>query len=322
MARSLRIEYEGALYHVTSRGNERRKIYFKPTDYEKFLQYLTEAKKKYGILIHCYVLLTNHYHLIIETPKANLSRAMHYINGSYTTYVNRKRKRSGHLLQGRYKAILVSRDNYLLELSRYIHLNPIRAGMINRPEDYTYSTYKAYTSIRRDKLLTSDLILGMIASHKKESKKEYRSFVEAGIGTELENPQKKVYGGMVLGGKRFIKETLQRIRSEYLQDEGISERKALRSTHDIEEILEGISRHFETDINEMISNKYSQHRKIAIYFMKERTGADNNQIGELFGRTSKAIAKTYERFRTEIRKNKKLGRQIKRVEDALSFVEP
>lgn len=136
MARPLRIEFEGAVYHITARGNERKKIYLSKSDYEKFLKYLGDTKKKYNIVIHCYVLMSNHYHLIIETPEANLSRAMHYINGSYTTYFNIKRKRSGHLFQGRFKSILVDKDNYLLELSRYIHLNPVRAGIVEKPEDY------------------------------------------------------------------------------------------------------------------------------------------------------------------------------------------
>jgi putative transposase len=115
MARPLRIEYEGAYYHITARGNEKRKIYFTKSDYAKFKGYLAEAKKKYGIIIHSYVLMSNHYHLIIQTPEANLSKAMHCINGSYTTYTNIKRNRSGHLFQGRYKAILIDRDNYLLD---------------------------------------------------------------------------------------------------------------------------------------------------------------------------------------------------------------
>ena len=100
MARSLRIEFEGALYHVTARGNERKKIFFSKTDYDKFLYYVEEARKKYKIHIHCYVLMCNHYHLVIETPEANISRTMHHINSSYTTYVNIKRKRNGHLFQG------------------------------------------------------------------------------------------------------------------------------------------------------------------------------------------------------------------------------
>ena len=121
MARPVRIEYEGAVYHVTARGNERSKIFFSGKDYAKFKKYLGEAKEKYGFLLNAYVLMTNHYHLIVETPEKNLSRIMHYLNGSYTTYTNIKRKRSGHLFQGRYKTIVVDKEYYLLELSRYLH---------------------------------------------------------------------------------------------------------------------------------------------------------------------------------------------------------
>lgn len=320
MARPLRIEYEGALYHITARGNEKRKIYFTPTDNEKFLQYLTEAKKKYGILVHCYVLMTNHYHLIIETPEANLSKAMHYINGSYTSYINIKRKRSGHLFQGRYKAILVAKDNYLMELSRYIHLNPVRAGMTQKAEEYIYSSYKAYISRKRESFLSSDLILGLMLPQKREGKRAYRSFVEAGIGRELDDPQKKVYGGIILGGTRFIKETLQIIKTEYLQNEEVTLRRALRSVYDIEEVIEAVSIYFKIEKKDLMANKYSEQKKIAIYLMKERTGANNKQIGELFGKKCQAIAKAYERIRKEMQGDRKLRKEIKGVESKLSFV--
>jgi REP element-mobilizing transposase RayT len=113
MARPLRIEYEGAFYHVTARGNDRKNICFAKSDYEKFKAYLKEAQEKYGYLLHCYVLMANHYHLLIETPRGNPSRVMHYVNASYTNFINRKRKRAGHLFQGRYKAILIEHDSYL-----------------------------------------------------------------------------------------------------------------------------------------------------------------------------------------------------------------
>ena len=140
MARPLRIIYEGAFYHVTARGNERRRIFLSHRDYEKFLSYLAEAVHKYGVILHAFVLMANHYHLIVETPKGNLSSFMHSLNSAYTTYFNIKRRRAGHLFQGRYKALLIDVDNYLLELSRYIHLNPVRAGMTERPEAYRYSS--------------------------------------------------------------------------------------------------------------------------------------------------------------------------------------
>ena len=120
MARPLRIKYEGAFYHITARGNERKKIFF-----AKFKEYLKEAQDRYGHFLNCYVLMSNHYHMILETPNADISKIMHYLNGSYTGYINRRRRRSGHLFQGRYKSILVDVDSYLLELSRYVHLNPL-----------------------------------------------------------------------------------------------------------------------------------------------------------------------------------------------------
>lgn len=214
MARALRIEYEEAMYHVTARGNERKKIFFSKHDYEKFLEYVKEAKKKYGILVHAYVLMSNHYHLIIETPNANLSKAMQYINGSYTTYVNTKKKRSGHLYQGRYKSIIVDADNYLLELSRYLHLNPVRAKMVERPEEYQYSSYRTYISGKQCQITTKEKIMGMIANQQKESPIRYKSFVESAIGIETESPLKEVYGGIILGKIGFIKETLARLKKE------------------------------------------------------------------------------------------------------------
>lgn len=120
MARQLRIEYPGAFYHVTSRGNEQKEIFRSKKDREQFLHYLETAKERYGAVIHSYCLMNNHYHLLLETPTGNLSQVMRHINGAYTTYFNVKRKRFGHLFQGRYKAILVDADEYAKELSRYI----------------------------------------------------------------------------------------------------------------------------------------------------------------------------------------------------------
>lgn len=154
MTRPLRIEFEGAFYHVTSRGNERKKIFFTPRDYDKFKEYVAEAERKFGFILHGYVLMTNHYHLLIETPDKNLQKIMQYINSCYSTYTNVKRGRSGHLFQGRYKAIIVDKDSYLAELSKYIHLNPVRAKIVERPEDYWHSSYRAYAVDTDDPIIS------------------------------------------------------------------------------------------------------------------------------------------------------------------------
>jgi len=129
---------------VTSRGNERKRIFSAKADYNQFKSYLKKAQEKYGCRLHCYVLMQNHYHLLLETPHGNLGKVMHYLNGSYTGFFNRRTGRSGDLFQGRYKAILVDVDSYLLELSRYIHLNPVKAGIVEKPQDYPYSSYKSF----------------------------------------------------------------------------------------------------------------------------------------------------------------------------------
>ena len=321
MARPLRIEYEGALYHVTSRGNERKSIFFSKSDYARFLHYLKEAKSKYNVVLHCYVLMRNHYHLLIETPDGNLSRAMHLINSSYTTYINTKRKRCGHLFQGRYKSILVDTDNYLLELSRYIHLNPLRAGMVQRPEDFQYSSYPAYIKKRKDNLLSKELISRLVSCRNRNSKNEYRIFVESAIGQELDNPMEHVYGGMILGGTRFIKNILSTIKDDYLIKEDILNRKALREPFEINEILEAVSNNCNVSIRDIVAYKSSEHKKIAIYLMKERTGATNTEIGEVFGGMgSSSIRKVYQRFKLKMKESRKLRGRISKIEQKMSHV--
>lgn len=321
MARPLRIEYEGALYHVTARGNERKRIYFTQADYKKFFTYIKGAEEKYGILIHCYVLMGNHYHLLIETPHANLSKAMHHINSSYTAYLNRKRKRVGHLFQGRYKAIVIDKDTYLVELSRYIHLNPVRAGIVQKPQEYPYSSYRAYISKDRDDIITQDLILGMISKQAREAKKKYGTYVESAIGREVENPLKNVYGGMILGSRGFIKDILKKIKREVFEKGEISHRRSLRSQYGVEEILRVVSRQFKISPDEIVSRRVPGLKKVAIYLMKRHTGATNQEIGvQMDGLSNTAVAKIYQRFKNDIESDRRLRITIAKIEKELSYV--
>ncbi len=321
MARPLRIEYEGAVYHVTARGNERRKIFFSEADYKKFINYLVDSKKKFNINIHCYMMMSNHYHLIIETPEANLSKAMHYINGSYTTYINIKKKRSGHLFQGRYKSIIVDADNYLLELSRYIHLNPVRAGMIQKPTDYQYGSYSAYVKNKKESVLTKNLVLGLVSRRNGNARNEYRIFVESAIGREDENPLENVYGGTILGGSKFIKEVLKRIKENYYAKEDVSNKKALMAISGIEEVAKLVSDYYGLTVDELANSNSSEQRKIAIYLMKERTGSTNSEIGSFFeGLSSSAVRKVYQRFKNDMKVKRKLRRHVMKIENNLSRV--
>lgn len=318
MARPLRIEYEGAFYHVTARGNERRNIYFNKTDYEKFKAYLKEAQEKYGYILHCYVLMTNHYHLLMETPVPNLKDVMHYVNGAYTNYINIKRKRSGHLFQGRYKAILIERDSYLLELSRYLHLNPVRAKMAEKPEHYPYSSYGAYISKSKEDIVQRDLIWGMIATKGENAWRKYKDFVERAIGGELENPLKNVYGGMVLGRAGFVKDVLSRLKENDLSRKDISHRKALKTTWETEAVIDALCAYFDSSREDLLNGKKGDQRNIALYFLKKYTGKTNGEIGSILnGISYSAVAKAYQRFSEKLEDDRKLK---KRVSEILSNV--
>ena len=204
MSRPLRIEFPGAIYHVTSRGNARKKIFLNDIDRKTFLDTLCWVAERFGWLCHAYCLMDNHYHLLIETPKPNLSLGMRQLNGVYTQRFNRLHKRVGHLFQGRFKAILVERDNYLLELCRYIVLNPVRAHMVISVDQYPWSSYLATVGeIPIPAGLTIDWLLSQFAKTRVVARKRYKAFVEEGVGKA--SPWAELKGQVLLGSEQFIK---------------------------------------------------------------------------------------------------------------------
>ena len=180
MGRPLRVEYAGAFYHVINRGNAGGAIFKGKADRIRFLDCLEKAAERFSIRIHTYCLMTNHYHMLVETSEANLSRAIQWINVSYATYFNRKRGRRGHLSQGRFKSILVEADEYLKHLSRYIHLNPVRAKMVDSPEDHPWSSYGAFVEeIDPPEWLETSWLLSQFGEKPKAARQNYSAFVEA-----------------------------------------------------------------------------------------------------------------------------------------------
>ena len=203
MARPLRIEYSGAVYHITSRGNARKKIYSDDQDRENFLGVLSTVIKRYNWLCHAYCLMDNHYHLLIETPDANLSMGMRQLNGVYTQLYNRRHRRPGHIFQGRYKAILVDKDNYLLELCRYVVLNPVRARLAELPERWKWSSYSATAGLEKaPEYLSVDWILGVFGTNRKTAQKHYREFVKESINRK--SPWEELQGQILLGEDSFV----------------------------------------------------------------------------------------------------------------------
>jgi REP element-mobilizing transposase RayT len=204
MVRPLRLEYPGAVYHVMSRGDARKSITRAPSDRQLFLDVLDEARKLHNILIHGYCLMTNHYHLLIETPDGNISNAMRYVNGVYTQRSNARNKTVGHIFQGRYKATLVERDEYLLELCRYIVLNPVRAGLVASPEDWPWSSYRALVGMdaQPSSFLETDWILAQFSKSRLRAQELFRDFVFDGISCQT-RPFNEVVGGCILGSQEF-----------------------------------------------------------------------------------------------------------------------
>ncbi|MBS0299328.1 MAG: transposase [Proteobacteria bacterium] len=215
MTRPLRLEFPNALYHVTSRGDRREAIFEDDDDRLKFLEILEMVVLDHNWLCHGYCLMDNHYHLIIETPDGNLSKGMRQLNGVYTQASNRRHGRSGHLFQGRYKAILVDKDRYLLELSRYVVLNPLRAkGMVKRLEDWPWSSYPAMVGdAAKPGWLTADWLLSLFGKQRSIAVERYRQFVMEGVQRQpaiWSNLKGQVY----LGDETFVAEMQKRIGKE------------------------------------------------------------------------------------------------------------
>jgi putative transposase len=312
VARPLRIIFPGAFYHITSRGNEKKDVFKSRRDREKFLDYLASATERYGAVIHAYCLMNNHYHLILETPAGNLSEIMQHINSAYTTYFNLKRKRAGHLFQGRYKAILVEANEYLVELSRYIHLNPVRAGIVYRPEDYTWSSYRSYIGLcSMPKWLERKYILGNFGKKEGEATKKYKAFVEDLLGKEYESPLKETFGTAILGTVEFI---------ECITTTHITKKKEERDVPALRQFanrptLEAIR----AAVKAVIGNDEKLARQAGMYFCHRYSGERLRTIGELFNVRESAITEASRLFPRKLEKDKTLSVAVEKIKGALEI---
>ncbi len=308
MARQLRIEYAGAFYHVSSRGNLKEKIFFEDSDRKKFLEILKRTKETFCYLLHAYVLMENHYHLLLETPRGNLSRIMQNINTSYTVYVNNKYNRSGHLLQGRYKSILVEKESYLLELSRYIHLNPVRQGLVDDPVEYEWSSYAAYADKHKIPCLVDiEDTLSYFSFKRGRAIKSYKSFVEDVIKKKL-NPFDNLKAGVLLGREKF-EQQVRTLLCGKEDDEEIPSLRKLQVVLTVQEVVDTLTQIYGEDILGKQGSK-GEKRKIAIYLSKVMSGDRNKEVGKYFGIKSPAVSKTVKEMEERIEGSLRLQRDI------------
>ena len=311
MARPLRIEYPGAFYHITSRGNERKPIYRSERDREKFLEYLKEAIEKYRINIYVYCLMSNHYHLLLETREGNLSKVMRFINGSYVTYFNKKRSRSGHLLQGRYKSIVVDKDAYCMELSRYIHLNPVRARLVSKPDEYYWSSYREYTNDSKSEWINTEWLLRQFGMKKRECQKKYQAFVEEGLRSNLRNPIEGSRAGVLLGREDFQDQIRAQLRMSKQRERDLPALRELRPRPTFKEIIHLVDRDHVTNIKEK--------RKAAIYLSHLYSGKTLKEIAEWFGGIQDSgVCQIVKRFTIELEKDKILFDRIEKLKVSIS----
>jgi len=300
MARPLRIEFPGALYHVISRGNERRAIVRDDADRRKRLDWLRRTVETYGWRLHAFVLMSNHDHLFVETPEANLSAGMQLYNGSYTGYFNCRHRRAGHLFQGRFKGHLIEEEGYFLEVSRYIHLNPVRARVVARPEDWPWGSCPGYVrGARKLGWITYGRVLGEFGTEASQARRRYKRFLYAGLDDSPASPFDDALGGLLLGSSAFV-DRVRRLLGEKPEDLDVPQLGHLRPRPTLEAITAAVATHFDVDAADWVPGRRSNHaaRAVAAYLARRR-----------FGYPATAVAATL-----GYRDHAGVGRAIRRVE--------
>ena len=308
MSRAWRIEYEGALYHLLSRGNRKRDIFIDNGDRGMFLNTVGEMSERFEIQIFSYVLMNNHYHLLIKTRRANLKKAMHWFGTTYTQRFNTRHLKSGHLFQGRYKSILVQNDAYLLQLSCYIHRNPLRANVVKRLADYRWSSYLAYAYGRNaPEWLSTDLILMQFNGDDRH--KNYRERVQR-YAKEEKQLWEDFRHGLFLGSKHFV----ETIRKQYLPRKphpAIIQQKQLAKRVNPTSVLIKAQQIFDCDVNDFVQagrvSKADKDARDVMIFLLWKTGdLSNNQIGQLFRISYSAVSHAVKSLKIRMKENPKL----------------
>jgi len=285
MARSLRVEFAGAIYHVTSRGNARQDIVRDDADREKWLDWLRRTVETYGWRLHAFALMRNHDHLFVETPEPNLSAGMQYFNGSYTSYFNRRHRRCGHLFQGRFKGHLIEQQGYFLEVSRYIHLNAVRARAVARPEQYPWSSYGGYQRASRTvPWVIYDRVLGELGAEAAVARRRYARFVRAGVQSPPRSPFAEAIEGMLLGSDTFVAR-IRHLLDDRPTDRSIPQLEHLRHRPPVEKIVRVVAGHFGVDATRWSPGRRSDDagRAVAAYLARRRFGYPAGEVAKSLG---------------------------------------
>ncbi len=313
MSRQTRIEYENAIYHVMNRGRGRAVIFHDQTFNVMFLQCLQEASQQFGLEILAYCLMGNHYHLLLRTPLANLGRCMRHINGVYTQRYNKLKKTDGSLFRGRYKAILVEADNYLLQVSRYIHRNPIetKTPLVKSLADYVASSYPAYINeVSTPTWLNRDFVLSAQSAGKKYQ--AYKRFVEEEQVATLHDFYNKPHQAAVLGSPEFV----AKVKQFATGDNPEIPKHQLHERQTLSRVIDTVAHYFKLTTADILfatrgAGKKNIPRQIAMYLCKQHTASTLIEIASLFHvKHYSTISKTITRLRDELKSNPKDAKTV------------
>jgi REP element-mobilizing transposase RayT len=329
MARRLRVEFEGAIYHVTARGNERSDIFKHDQDCERYLEKLQESVERYGIRMYVYVLMRNHIHFLLETPRGNLSAFMQQLNTSYTMYYNVSRRRTGHLFSGRYKAKLVEGNEYLLTLTRYIHLNPVKVRKVrtlplaerrNHLRQYKWSTYRQYIGLnKRQDWIDYDPLSAIVWETSKDKKGAYRRYVEEGLtedDIELQEALKRSSKAIgTTGFRRWVEQETKRLASEMGSPVDVAMRRIECGT-DPDEVIETVCRICKVEKPDLQRRRsVSDARLLAIKLLDEVTCLSQRAIGQRLGlRDGSGLYRLKQKLDDRLSASRKLRRQLKKLQ--------
>jgi putative transposase len=318
MGRKPRILFPGAFYHVYNRGNDKHPIFRDDDDRAKYLSYVARYARELSVVINAYCLLGNHFHLFLQTLLANLPQFMQRLNLAYAKWYNNKRDKTGHLFTSRYNSVLVQEGSQALELTRYIHLNPVKAELVSRPEDWRWSSYREYTGKRVSTFLSTEMTLGQFGRDLKTQYRAYQRFVLEGLktGTAWEEPP--VREGLFLGDDEFIEE----IVAKYGSPDGLF---ALEPDYaargiSVQEITDAVLREsgltFET-LRESRRHRDSRWRNLLIYLCREITEATLQELSEFLVLSPGEISRAKYRFAEGLRRDKQLVRTLGEVLEGL-----
>ena len=319
MSRPLRIEYPGAWYHVMNRGRRGENIFLSRHDYETFIKVLQETSEGWNLKISAYCLMSNHYHLLLHTPDGNLSRCMRHINGVYTQRFNRHHKKDGQLFRGRYKAVLVDADSYLLEVLRYIHRNPLRAGIIENLSDFGWSSHQAYISkAKKWEWLHKDFLLFMFSQKKSKRKSAYIDFISLSEPEEIERFYSLKNLPSVLGGDSFKERVREKFDNLRFHKE-IPESRELAPSP--EKIIGLVCDHFKVKKEQLaISKRGTENlpRDVAIYLVRRHSRDTLTSVGRHFEISNySTVSSVVERIKARKNIDLSLQKHLKEIEEKL-----